>query len=710
AGRAPAYLSGFIGREAELRALGADLERARLVTLTGPGGCGKTRLAAEFCRSAADFEACVFVALASCADAGRIAERTHAAARLPLGNASPLEHLADRFGAQRLLLVLDNFEQLVDGGGAQVLLEILDRLPLARALVTSRRVLRIAGEQELALRPFALPRADDDAARALRNPAVALFINRARSVRPDFGLNAGNRSDLLRLCRALEGLPLAIEIAASRIRTYTPREMASGIGRRFDLLVRGGGEAARDPRHASLRAAIDWSWRLLDAPQRAFLIALSVFRGGWTADEAGAVAGCSAPHGVLDALVADSLVTVDEQAGAMRFEMLESVREYLVEQADPELRQRLRRAHRACFLARAIDLGEHPGPLPEAALANFVEALASGIEDGEHELAVALALALRPQWESQGLPPQALALLRRLADVAPVATPRLVSLLAMLVRQLVSAAEPGAAAALAERTVELAGTDPAQRAEALLARARATWVCRLDGPACLPQVHEALGLARQAGALDLEAPLCLLLGAITLQHLHDPVAADAIQQRTIECYVRLGRPREAYSAWHARMWCLQRQGRHAQAIALGLAQLREVEALGHGEAQILFLNRLAASHEALRDYAQALDASRREAALAWQRHKIYNLALALWNQCYYLARLRRPEDAARLLAFASRFWVERFDALGVDDLRTVERVRRLVAAQIGAARWPGLWARGQAMGLHEALELGGALG
>jgi predicted ATPase len=317
-----------------------------------------------------------------------------------------------------VLLVLDNFEHLVDGG-AQVVLALLERLPRLRCLVTSRRMLDVPGEHTFPVTALALPRASMSAAEAVATPSLALFIDRARGARADFAMTEDNRDALIALCRALEGLPLAIEIAASRIRSYSPREMCDALALRFDLLTRQGQRASRYGRHASLQAAIEWSWNLLSSDEQRFFAGLSVFRGGFTADAAEAVCSVRDARASLDALVVDSLVRaeIDEDQGT-RFSMLETLREFGAERLGsgaPDLRAR-HRAHFLEFARRRVG-----GALAMLAreFANLAQALATAVEDGEPARALDLGVALRPHWEAHGTLPDELGLLAKAVEDCP---------------------------------------------------------------------------------------------------------------------------------------------------------------------------------------------------------------------------------------------------------------------------------------------------
>jgi predicted ATPase len=706
--RLPPYLSSFFGRDADLRRLAASIGAHRLTTITGTAGCGKTRIATEVARIGAGFEAVLFVALAACSEGARLGDHVRVAAGLPPSAGDPLVHVGAHLGPRRVLLVLDNFEQLVDAGGPLALAELLERLPTAHALVTSRRALRLAGEHEFALRPLSLPRAAESLALTMANPSVALFVDRARSVRADFQLTAANRADVVAVCRTLEGVPLALEIAATRIRTYSPAGMAAELLRGFGMVARRGAQAERAPRHASLHAAIAWSWGLLAPGRREFLAGLSVFRGGFSASEVGAVTGRADAHDLLDALVADSLLhaEADTTDGHLRFHMLQVVREFVAGHLDADAARVLRRAHRTCFLDRARALGDRHQPVAERELANFVEALDSALADDDASLAVSLGLALRLQWEWVGTPPEVLALLRRTAEVAPVDAPHRAALFGLLARLLLQAGHATEARECAARALATAADDPVDRADAQFASTWVEWVWTRDGARLLEPAREAVRLAAVAGSRETEARALLVVAAITLWHRHLASEAEALYVQAAGVFAEVGNPLGVLQTWHGRMACLQAMGRHDAAIRVALANEPRAEAMGHVEAQILFWNLLALSYEKTRRYADALDACRREARLAIRQHKVYNIAYALWNQCHYLARLRRPDEAALLIAFSQKYWVDQFGPLQAADERGVEKIRRLVCVQIGAARWQVLWRRGLGLPVHEGFALG----
>lgn len=711
AARLPSYLSRFVGREQESSQCLALIEDHRLVTLTGTGGCGKTRLAAEVARAAVSFETVVYIGLADCHDGAELADHLRVATRLPVTAGAAFDQVTSHLKERRALLVFDNFEQLVGSGGTEALAGLLAALPLAHALVTSRRVLHLPGEQEYALSPLPVPGIDDDLPRAACNPAVTLFIDRARGVRGDFRLTAANREDLLVVCRTLEGLPLALEIAASRIRTYSLREMRSELVQGLCVLVRSAPHVASDSRHASLQAAVDWSWRLLTPRTQRFLGDLTVFRGGCSSADVQAVTGAEDAHDLLDVLVADSLLAMDPGGDdgtgrEHRFQMLESVREFVASRIDPSRGAGLRRAHRAYFLSCAMTLAERHQPILAPGLGNYTEALRSALDDGEHAVCLSLLLALKEQWETVGTPPEALALMRRATLAVPAGTERFSHFLSMFARLLMVAGHSAEALACAARALLAAGDSSALRAEALFAHTRVEWVWRRKGANVVDAAIEGVRLAREAGTRDVEASALSLWAAITLWGLDRPEEAEAIYEQAEALYLALGNPRGALQALHGRMGCLHATQRYTLAIELGGKLEQQAHALNNVEAEVVCLNLLVACYVKLRRDAEALDAAQRQTRLAHAHHKVYNIVHALWGQDHLLARLRRPEEAATMSAVSERYWIDHLGPLPAAEQREARRVRRLVIAQIGEARWKQCHASGHALPFREGIRLG----
>ncbi|MBO2462194.1 BTAD domain-containing putative transcriptional regulator [Actinomadura violacea] len=371
----PAQLTSFVGREEESRRLGKLLRESRLVTLTGPGGAGKTRLAGETAGAFLDDmpDGVWFVALAPVSDPGDLLQAVLVALGVPetvrRGETRtvvrPLERLTDFLTAKRTLIVLDNCEHLVDAV-AELAGHVLAHAPGVRILATSREPLGITGESLCPVPSLPLPPEDGDPgpAEALGYAAVRLFADRAAAVRPGFAVDAETAADAVAICRALDGIPLAIELAAARLRSLTSRQVADRLGDRFRLLTAGSRTAL--PRHRTLRAVVDWSWDLLDGVERTVLRRLSVFAGGAAPDAAVRVCGLDAPDApapddvidVIAALIDKSLVMADGDAD-VRYRLLETVRVYAAEKLDEAGETGRVRAEHAAY---CVDLAERAEP------------------------------------------------------------------------------------------------------------------------------------------------------------------------------------------------------------------------------------------------------------------------------------------------------------------------------------------------------------
>ncbi|MGJ6964045.1 BTAD domain-containing putative transcriptional regulator [Streptosporangium sp. G11] len=346
-----APLTSFVGREDETSRLRALLGEARLVTLVGPGGAGKTRLAGEV--AAGERGEVCFVELAPVLDEGEAAQAVLGAlgvrdAGLLPGRPmpTPLARLVAVLADRPVLVVLDNCEHLV----AEVA-ELADRLlaacPGLRVLATSREALGITGEVLHPVAPLPVPRPGTAAGEALDYPAVRLFADRAAAVRPGFRVDDANVEQVLGICRALDGLPLALELAAARLRSLPVAEVASRLDDRFRLLSRGSRTAL--PRHQTLRAVVAWSWDLLDDDERSLAGRLTVFVGGATLEAAGRVCGLREDEAVdlLSSLTEKSLV---ERVGG-RYRMLETIRAYCAERLAETGETEARREAHASYYA-----------------------------------------------------------------------------------------------------------------------------------------------------------------------------------------------------------------------------------------------------------------------------------------------------------------------------------------------------------------------
>jgi non-specific serine/threonine protein kinase len=328
----PRLPTTFVGREAELAALARLLSTSRLLSLTGIGGSGKTRLAIELGRRVVEryADGVRFVDLAPVNSPDRVApEVARAAGAEEERNRPIVDTLLKHVAARHMLLILDNCEHVVEACATLVerLLTESDHLQL---VVTSREALGVAGEQIVAVRPLALPAPGADIEAALASEAVQLFVSRARLVLPDFEADGQDVEGVVEICRRLDGIPLAIELAAARLRVLSVAQIRDKLGDRFRLLTAGSRAISR---HQTLEATLQWSYEHLAPDEQSLLRRASVFAGGWTLEAALAVAGLN--EGEIDLLdrlgrlIDKSLIAVERNAdGSTRFTMLETVRQY----------------------------------------------------------------------------------------------------------------------------------------------------------------------------------------------------------------------------------------------------------------------------------------------------------------------------------------------------------------------------------------------
>jgi predicted ATPase/serine/threonine protein kinase len=330
----PRYLTTFVGRDRAITDVTSILGEARLMTLTGPGGIGKTRLAIEVAtRLAPDFKRVRTAELAVLTDPGLVTRTVATALEVPDSqHRSADTAMIDSIGAERVLLLLDNCEHLVDAC-AQLVARMLRACPSLHVLATSREALGVAGETVWPVMPLALPPAESPGD-VTQFEAVRLFRDRALRSVPSFRLTPANATSAAAICRRLDGIPLAIELAAARVKVLSLKQILERLEDRFRLLT--GGDRSSLQRHQTLRATIDWSYELLNTEERAVLARLSVFAGGWTLEGAEAVVGPMGDLGnlldLLSRLADKSLVTVaqDEEAEP-RHHLLETVRVYAAE-------------------------------------------------------------------------------------------------------------------------------------------------------------------------------------------------------------------------------------------------------------------------------------------------------------------------------------------------------------------------------------------
>ncbi|WP_416979900.1 ATP-binding protein [Streptomyces sp. T028] len=563
AGNLPAPLTSFAGRRREVAEIRRLLGAVRLLTLTGAGGVGKTRLALEAATGLSKSfpDGLWLIELAPVQDPSMVAPTIASTLRLPdLGTRPALDQITDHLTHNRALIVLDNCEHVVDAS-AELAKKLLLACPGLRVLATSRQTLGVTGEHVLTVPPLPIP-----------DEAIELLQERAIAVRPDFRITDSNRAQAVRLCTQLDGLPLAIELAASRLRTLPVDQLTDRLRNRFALL--NGGCRTTPPRQRTLHGMIEWSYDLCAPAERLLWNRLSVFVGGFGLDAAEEVCAGEgiAEHEVLDLLdrlVAQSVVLATEAEGLPRYRLLETIREYgrarLTESGGE---QRALRRHRDFFLALAertaaawfgpgqeetlarlraehsnllaaldfrgsavMEVSEHPQARPELPGPEETEQVDQNQADAQTTLR--LATALRFHWCADGFLGEGRRQFERLLAAAPEPTP-------------VRARALWAAAWVALLQGALATADRwLDEAEELSER--------LNDPSVLPYVHgfrgasaafrgrmaeaiplyeEALAAHRAAG----EGPEMLFWQfqvAITQAHLGDPRSADT-SRRAVE--------------------------------------------------------------------------------------------------------------------------------------------------------------------------------
>jgi predicted ATPase/DNA-binding CsgD family transcriptional regulator len=331
----PSQLTSFVGRLVEIEKLKQLLKSRRLVVLTGSGGCGKTRLALQVVAEFSDHyrDGVWLVELAPLNDPNLVADAIIQALKVQIGGDTAPEETLKRFLASKhLLLLLDNFEHLLEA--SPLVAELLAVAPQLTVLATSRERLHLYGEQEYPVHPLQLPARDhlESLEKLLSYEAIDLFVQRAQLAQPDFELTAENAAFVAQICTQLNGIPLAIELAAARVNIFSSAQIATRLGDCLDLLT--GGSRTALPHHKTIRASIDWSWNLISDSERTLLRRLTVFAGGWTLEAAEAVCSAAGVEArqvleLMTRLVAKSLIIANRKAGRVqRFNLHETIRQY----------------------------------------------------------------------------------------------------------------------------------------------------------------------------------------------------------------------------------------------------------------------------------------------------------------------------------------------------------------------------------------------
>jgi predicted ATPase/DNA-binding SARP family transcriptional activator len=533
-GRLPVPVTPLIGRDGELIRLTELLQEHRALTLTGPAGAGKTRLAIALASRHADHV--WYVDFSPIDDPALVGATCAAATGVTLAPGDdPVQVIANTLAVQRGLLVLDTCEHVLAAAG-QLASNVLRAAPNAQVLATSRRALGLTGEFAWPVPPLALPPSDaGSVAHIASHAAVKLFVDRAQAVRPDLDVDDRTAADIAAICLALDGLPLAIELAAARTDVLSPAAIRSRLADRFGLLVDGGVDAAK--RQQTLRGAIDWSYELLTIDQRTAFARLGVFAGGFDLDAALDVAGAGLPNPLelLASLVKQSMVT---RAGPDRYRLLDTLRAYALD-ALAELDADDTRARHAAYFTDLAERGEIAIRGTEqmewldhfrSDVNNFRTALEWSLSTGDLDRAARQAGALAWFWTLNGMLTEAIDHLERLAaleDIPPDTRSKCnwgYALLAASLGRLEAARDAGYLAAELGRNCD----DPASTAYGLNAAALAEWAlgfhdrsleAHAEAIELLTTIEDQWGLA-----------VCKVLQARTLFDRHDPAASRVARE------------------------------------------------------------------------------------------------------------------------------------------------------------------------------------
>jgi predicted ATPase/class 3 adenylate cyclase len=640
----PIPATPFLGRDAELGEVGELLGRedVRLLTLTGPGGTGKTRLALQAAAEAAErFPQGVFwVPLAPLRDPALVA----ATAAHALGASDGLTaHIADK----RLLLLLDNFEHLVEA--APELQALLGGCPNLHLVVTSRELLRLPGEQAYAVPPLE------------SSDAERLFAARAQSVDPTFAADDAIRE----LCARLDNLPLAVELAAARVRILSPTQLLDRLADRLDTLRAGRGA---DPRQQTLRATIGWSHDLLGEDERRLFARLAVFAGGCELESAEAV--CDAELDTLEALVDKSLVRVRDKG---RFWMLETIREFARERlAESGEEDRLRERHAAHFLELGEESAPHTlghdrawGDRLEAELDNIRVALDHFEERGEWQCALRLGAALVEFWGGR-------------AHIAEG--------LQRLETAIAANDQPTAARAEALH----AAADLAYGAGAMaLSRERA---------------EAAIELARQLGNVWVEAGAVSVIGSI-VQSEGDGRRARDLWEESARLYRESGDEGNALFEDRLVAWMHAELGERESAIALYERTLERARAIGDEYAQAACLDGLGSQALTERRFEEAADMFLEAHDLYTRLDDRYRIPISVARFAWVLADSGHAEEATQILA-AAEAELERIGAARAGWVaKGNDETRSTALEQLGDEAFAEAWRAGEKLTPDAAADL-----
>lgn len=739
----PCYWTRSFGTAPTAARLLELLGQHRLVTLHGPGGSGKTRLAVTVASALRDapvnpigpdgavgpsaatatFDRVDFVALQQVTDTAQALDALCTTLRAQgQGDAHAL--IAAALWNERALLVLDNAEQL-DGDFPDAIARLLSTLPGLHVLVTSRRILDLDGETTFQLGGLPLPMPAATAESAVDNPAVSLFVSRARDSRADFQLGLRNAGSVIALVRLLAGMPLAIELAASKVRAMSPHELLHRLvgdagTPMLNLLARSRRGTSQGDRHASMRQVVAWSWEQLPCEQQQLLRCMSIVASPIGLGALAALVGIepAAAQAQIHSLLDASMAQVSERPGAevdqrvqggtertttsMRVGLLEPVREFAAAGLAPAealaARKRLRHwLHQHLHAGLPQDMS---AMAEEAELCRF--AIISAVDDDESADAVALAISLRPYWDT-ATPPLALTL--ALERALPQTADRLMraELLDLLAMTRIAAGHVDEALAHARAAVEVADDDRRRS----LALTRWAFTChdagRLDAGVDRA-IDEAVLLARRCADAAALAKALSVKGLVACNvHLQYALTESLALERQ-RLWTSIGNVAMASAALLTRAMMWAHLGRLDEGIAAAAACEQTAREGGHPTQACIAAQQLGRLLVSARRFDEAAAAYRRSIGIGWEKQQLRWIARALLHLPGALA----PTDAhkaAVLTGFAGAHWARLYGAVNRIEARELRLTRRLLRHRLGAAALEGLLLEGSGLTLPRAIAL-----
>ena len=677
----PAQLTSFVGRQKEVAEVTDAVRKNRVVTLTGSGGTGKTRLALQVGAELLDQfpDGVWFIDLSSLTNPDYVPETALSAfgAREQPGRTAQ-QTLLDHVREKDLLIILDNCEHLVEAS-ARLVDSLQNGARATRLIATSREALGVRGEATWRVPSLSVPdvASHAEAEHLVQYEAVQLFIERALLVQPRFTVTNDNAPAVARICVRLDGIPLAIELAAARLNALTPDLIAARLDDRFLLLT--GKSRTVLPRHQTLRAAIDWSYDLLSEAEQTLLQRLSVFAGGWTLEAAEQVCAFegiqSSILDLLTSLVDKSLVAMSDSSGSARYRILETTRQYAREKFDAGLEgEDIRGRHADYFAALAerveMDVGRGEFDAVQRVAGdqdNIVMALEWALGGAAVETGARLAAAMGEIWDTQVLQTLQSHWARR-ARLHQQALPR-----------------------------EL-------KARVLAVSARAEWI-RNNPEQARRFGLEALAIFREIGDNQMVGRTLINLAGSTVGNPSDYEQAKIWQAEALAIAREGGYVRLESFALTVLGEVARGAGDYATARTTYEECLRHATRIGDSvmESISLYNLSLVCGHE--QDYPRALDAGRQAVKTAAGRHQDGATAYFLTAVAGALAGMGQAENAARLFGASEALLEGMGSRIEQPDLAECERSREIASTQAGVDRFEGLLAEGRAMTLEQAVSL-----